>query len=180
MNMHCCTFLQRNSITETFLEWRSILLTNVMERKLGLMRRSIKENPKTSRYYSRQRSEEKCFHATGMFQCVWVTWNSAVSQAEFWMWASHSTNCTYQWAGQPEPSSHGENKDTAAKEQDKKNLATKSILEKPLHLCQGNISAAIIPDRSSEHTGGRAKGRGSGTKSINDTLSDVNCEPGNE
>lgn len=174
MNMRCCTFLQRNNITETFLGWRSILLASVMERKLGLMRRSIKENSKTSRCYSSQRSEENCFHVTGMFQCVWGTWNCSFTGLVLDVGITQH-QLHLQWAGQPELQPHGENKGTAVKEQDT-NLATQSILENPLHLCQGNISAGVIPERSS---GGRAKGRGSSTKSINDALSDVNCEPGN-
>lgn len=108
--------------------------------------------------------------------------HSAVAQALFWQRAgkgSHSTSCTYRWAGQPELLSYTENKGTAVKEQDK-NLAVKGVLEKPSHLCQGNVSAGITPDRGSEQTGGRAKGRSSSRKSINDTLSDLKCEPRNE
>lgn len=43
-------------------------LTNVMKRKLGLMKRSIIQNSKTFRYFSNQRSEEKCFNVAGIFQ----------------------------------------------------------------------------------------------------------------
>lgn len=79
----------------------------------------IKQNSKTSRYFSNWISEEKRFYVTGIFQCVYETRtlynlagpglysDSGVNKG------SCSTSCTYQCAWKPVLLSHSENKITA-------------------------------------------------------------------